>query len=194
MPRLCGHARPPILTEVKIELRSRFASLGYGVVMSEESPSPEAHDGNWYVLIAGLPRSAAALTLAPGVSLRPLEQPLSVFDVACAGAVGFRGWAVLEPVAPGCCSEIESAKDAAILPGYDTLNRAWLASTLLVLRVSHSIYVLRAVPTHGTSLLVIKNGLPMYFSNNCGRTDQMRPFTGPSGICLGFKAIYSLFI
>ena len=102
--------------------------------MSEQSPSPEAHDGNWYVLIAGLPRPAAALTLAPGVSLRPLQQPLSVFDLASAGAVGFRGWAVLEAVAPGCCAEIESAKDAAILPGYNTLNRAWLASALLVLR------------------------------------------------------------
>jgi hypothetical protein len=102
--------------------------------MSEQPPSPELHDGNWYVLIAGLRRPAAALTLAPGISLRPLEEPLSVFDLASAGAVGFRGWAVLEPVAPGCCSEIESAKDAAILPGYDTLNRAWLASALLVLR------------------------------------------------------------
>jgi hypothetical protein len=102
--------------------------------MSEHSPAPEPHDGNWYVLIAGLPRPAAALTLAPGVSLRPLEQPLSVFDLASAGAVGFGGWAVLEPLAPGCCAEMESAKDAAILPGYDTLNRAWLASALLVLR------------------------------------------------------------
>jgi len=102
--------------------------------MSEQSPSREAHDGNWYVLIAGLSCPAAALTLVPGVSLRPLEQPLSVFDLASAGAAGFRGWAVLEPVAPGCCSEIESAKDAANLPGYDALGRAWLASTLLVLR------------------------------------------------------------
>lgn len=102
--------------------------------MNEQSPSPEAHAGNWYVLITGLPRPSAALTLAPGVSIRPLEQPLSIFDLASAGAVGFQGWAVLEHVAPGCCSEIESAKDAAILPGYDTLNRAWLASTLLVLR------------------------------------------------------------
>ncbi|MEX0718391.1 MAG: hypothetical protein WD066_17480 [Planctomycetaceae bacterium] len=102
--------------------------------MSEQSPTPAAHGGNWYVLLAGLPRPARALTLAPGVSLRPLEQSLSIFDLASAGAVGFRGWAVLEPVAPRCSSEIESAKDAAILPGYDTLNRAWLASTLLVLR------------------------------------------------------------
>lgn len=112
---------------------ARFETLR-GRRMSEQSSSPEAHNGNWYVLIAGLPRPVAALTLAPGVSLRPLEQPLSVFDLASAGAVGFRGWSVLEPVAPGCYSEIESAKDAAILPGYDTLNRAWLASSLLVLR------------------------------------------------------------
>lgn len=102
--------------------------------MSEQSPSPKTHDGNWYVLTTGLPRPAGVLALAPGVSLRPLEQPLSVFDLASAGAVGFRSWAVLEPVARGCCAEIESAKDAAIVPGYDTLNRAWLASTLLVLR------------------------------------------------------------
>lgn len=102
--------------------------------MSNQSPPPQAYDGNWYVLIAGLSRPTTVLTLAPGVSLRALEQPLTVFDLASAGAVGFRGWAVLEPVAPGCCSEIESAKDAAILPGYDTLNRAWLASALLVLR------------------------------------------------------------
>ena len=102
--------------------------------MSEQLPSSKTHDGNWYVLIAGLPRPARALTLAPGVSLRPLEEPLSVFDLASAGAVGFRGGAILEPVAPRCCSEMESAKDAANVPGYDTLNRAWLASTLLVLR------------------------------------------------------------
>ncbi len=102
--------------------------------MSEQPPSSETHDGNWYVLVLGLPRPAVPLTLAPGVSLRPLEQPLSVFDLASAGAVGFRSWAVLEPVASSCCCEIESAKDAAVLPGYDALNRAWLSSTLLVLR------------------------------------------------------------
>ena len=92
------------------------------------------HDGNWYVLVAGLPAPAIPLTLASGVSLRRLEQPLSDFDLAAAGAAGFRKWAVLEPLAPACCSEIESSKDAAILPGYDALNRAWLLSTLLVLR------------------------------------------------------------
>lgn len=108
--------------------------MGKDTVMSEQSPSSEAHEGNWYVLITGLPRPTASLTLAPGISLRPLDQPLSVFDLAAAGGVGFRGWAVLEAVAPGCTCEIESAKDAATFPRNDTLNRAWLASALLVLR------------------------------------------------------------
>jgi len=59
--------------------------------MSEQSASPHAYDGNWYVLIAGLPRPAVALTLAPGVSLCPSNSPspsstwrlpdLSVFEV-----------------------------------------------------------------------------------------------------------------
>lgn len=102
--------------------------------MSERSVPREPYDGNWYVLISGLRRPTMALTLAPGISLRPLEESLSVFDLASAGAVGFRGWAVLEPVAPWCFCEIESEKDATTLPGYDTLNRAWLASALLVLR------------------------------------------------------------
>jgi hypothetical protein len=102
--------------------------------MSENEHLSGDHDGNWYVLMAGLRHPPTALTLAPGVSLRPLDTPLSVFDLAAAGAVGFRSWAVLEPIAQGCCCEIESAKDAAISPGYDTLNRAWLASSLLVLR------------------------------------------------------------
>ncbi len=102
--------------------------------MSEQPSSPMVHDGNWNVLVAGLPRPAAPLTLAPGVSLRPLDRPLSIFDLAAVGAAGFRGWAVLESVAPACVCEIESAKDAAVLPGYDALNRAWLASALLVLR------------------------------------------------------------
>jgi hypothetical protein len=90
--------------------------------------------GNWYVLTVGLPLVPEPLTLAPGISLRPLNNPLSVFDLAAAGAAGFRTWSVLEPVSSACTCEIESALDADITPGYDTLNRAWLASTLLVLR------------------------------------------------------------
>lgn len=95
---------------------------------------PKGTEGNWYILLAGLPRSQTSLVLAPGLGLRPLKSPLSVFDLAAAGAVGFRGWAALERFAHACTAEIESAKDANITPGYDTLNRAWLTTALLVLR------------------------------------------------------------
>lgn len=91
-------------------------------------------DRNWYILLAGLPRLPEPVQLSPGLTLRPLGSPLSVFDLAAAGAVGFREWAILEPIAHACTSEIESEKDAVTLPGYDTLNRAWLTSALLVLR------------------------------------------------------------
>lgn len=66
-------------------------------------------DGNWYVLLAGLPPFELAFVLAPGLGLRPLESPLSVFDLAAAGAVGFRGWAALEQFSPACTAEIESS-------------------------------------------------------------------------------------
>jgi hypothetical protein len=95
---------------------------------------PPIADGNWYILLAGLPRFETSAVLAPGLGLRPLETPLTVFDLAAAGAVGFKGWAALEQFTPACTAEIESAKDASITAGYDTLNRAWLATALLVLR------------------------------------------------------------
>ena len=91
-------------------------------------------DGNWYVLAAGLPSPTKPLVLAPGLSVRPLSSELTVFDLAAAGGVGFREWATLEPLVTKCTCEIESAKDSVTAPGYDTLNRAWLASALLVLR------------------------------------------------------------
>jgi len=93
-----------------------------------------AQGSNWYVLIAGMPPPTSPLTIAGGITLVPLQKHLSVFDLAAAGAVGFRQWSVLEGIAAACTCEIESALDAAVLPGYDTLNRAWLASALLVLR------------------------------------------------------------
>jgi hypothetical protein len=99
--------------------------------MPSEDSQPEV---NWYILTTGLPAIREPVTLAPGVTLRPLNAPLTVFDLAAAGAVGFRQWSVLEPLASSCTCEIESAKDSDVAPGYDTLNRAWLASTLLVLR------------------------------------------------------------
>jgi hypothetical protein len=82
----------------------------------------------WNLKVAGNVR------LAPGLTLRPLGGPLEIWDLAAAGAVGFREWATLEPFAHNLHCELESAKDAAILPGYDALNRAWLASCLLLLR------------------------------------------------------------
>ena len=91
-------------------------------------------DGNWCVLAAGLPSPTKPLVLAPGLSVRPLSSELTVFDLAAAGGVGFREWATLEPLVTECTCEIESAKDSDTPPGYDTLNRAWLASALLVLR------------------------------------------------------------
>ena len=100
----------------------------------QEPVESDIHQGNWHVLVMGLPRPEKPLTLAPGLTLVPLEAPLSVFDLAAAGAVGFREWAMLEVVSRLCTCEVETAKDSDVTPGYDTLNRAWLASALLVLR------------------------------------------------------------
>ena len=88
--------------------------------MSEQPPS-----GNWYVLIWNL-KLEAPRVVAPGLTLRPLNAALTVWDLAAVGAAGFREWATLEPFAHNVHCEIESAKDAAVLPGYDALNRAWL--------------------------------------------------------------------
>jgi hypothetical protein len=72
--------------------------------------------------------------LADGVTLRPITSRLSVFDLAALGGAGFRQWAILEPLAHAATCEIETAADAAVVPGYDPLNRAWLLTALLVLR------------------------------------------------------------
>ncbi len=90
--------------------------------------------GNWYILIWNLDIEEPLFQLGPGISVRRLDSNLSVFDLAAAGAVGFREWAMLEPYAINCACEIETAQDAAIKPGYDSLNRAWLASALLKLK------------------------------------------------------------
>jgi hypothetical protein len=90
--------------------------------------------GNWYVLVAALVPAKEPLVLAPGLGLRQIPCPITIFDLAEAGAAGFSAWAALEPLCKCCFAEIESAKDADTAPGYDTLNRAWLATALLVLR------------------------------------------------------------
>jgi hypothetical protein len=89
---------------------------------------------NLYVLVAGLPVVDKPLQLAPGITICPLTCDLAIFDMAAVGAVGFQEWAVVGSLASQCVSEIESATDSAIVPGYDTLGRVWLASALLLLR------------------------------------------------------------
>lgn len=94
----------------------------------------EQQKGNRYVLLLGLDCESSPLAIAPGLSVRRLSNPITIFDLAAAGAVGFHQWSMLGPVVNGCKCEIETAKDADITPGYDALNRAWLACTLLLLR------------------------------------------------------------
>jgi hypothetical protein len=79
---------------------------------------------NWYVLIAGLSPPRSEIHIAAGLTLRPLGVVPSVFDLAAAGAAGFRQWAAIEPFASVCTCEIESSYDATMETGYDTLNRA----------------------------------------------------------------------
>ena len=96
--------------------------------------SMEEFFGNWYILLSNLDIEESIFQLGSGVSIRRLDSRISVFDLAATGAAGFREWAMLEPFLPGCVSEIETSQDAAVKPGYDTLNRAWLASALLKLK------------------------------------------------------------
>ena len=98
------------------------------------TPDSAQGSSNWYVLIAGLMPPPGDVYLAPGLAIRSLRVVPSVFDLAAAGAAGFRQWAALEPFASVCTCEIESSVDGATAPGYDALNRAWLATSLLVLR------------------------------------------------------------
>jgi hypothetical protein len=97
-------------------------------------PDVDRESSNWYVLLAGLSSPEAEVHLASGLTLRPLAAVPSVFDLAAAGAAGFRQWAAIEPFASLCTCEIESSFDGTASAGYDTLNRAWLATSLLVLR------------------------------------------------------------
>lgn len=91
---------------------------------------PEA----WYVLVCGLPLAENSFDLGSSITLRRLLTPLSVFDLAAVGAVGFRQWAALEPLVAAATAEIWSPTNAATKPGYDALNKCWLVSALLVLR------------------------------------------------------------
>jgi len=94
----------------------------------------EENLSSWYILIWNLDVEEPFFKLGPGVYIRRLNNSISVFDLAAAGAAGFREWAMLEPFLPRCVCEIETGEEAAISPGYDTLNRAWLASGLTKLK------------------------------------------------------------
>jgi len=94
----------------------------------------EEYSGSWYILIWNLDIEGVSLKLGPGISIRRLDDDISVFDLAATGAAGFREWAMLEIFLPRCVCEIASAQDMALEPGYDTLSRAWLASALIKLR------------------------------------------------------------
>ena len=88
----------------------------------------------WHVLVCGLPLAEDTFDLGSLLTLRRIVSPLSIFDLAAAGAVGFREWATLEPLAPTATAEIVSPVAAAQSPGYDPLNKCWLVSALLVIR------------------------------------------------------------
>jgi len=94
----------------------------------------EENLNNWYILICNLDVEEPFFKLGPGIYIRRLNSSISVFDLAAAGAAGFREWAMLEPFLPGCVCEIETGQEAGVPPGYDTLNRAWLASGLIKLK------------------------------------------------------------
>ncbi len=97
----------------------------------ESLPTPQT----WNVLVCGLPLGGESFELGSSLVLRPLWTPLTVFDLAAAGAVGFREWAALEPLAAFATAEVTSpAGDEAVAPGYDALNKCWLVSALLVIR------------------------------------------------------------
>lgn len=101
--------------------------------MASEPNSASKPDA-WHVLVCGLPLNGDTFDLGESITIRRLVYPLSVFDLAAVGAVGFREWAVLEPLATLATCEIISPVAAAKLPGYDALNRCWLISALLVIR------------------------------------------------------------
>ena len=87
-----------------------------------------------YVLVVGLTMEESEYDLGESVLIRRLEKPLTVFDLAAAGTAGFKEWALLEPMVQSATIEIVSSESEAKKPGFDALNKCWLASALMVLR------------------------------------------------------------
>jgi len=71
-----GYIRRPISRRVE-----RTAKRGSDTVAGQGPAESDTHQANWYVLVMGLPRPEAPLTLAPALTLVPLDSPLSVFDL-----------------------------------------------------------------------------------------------------------------
>jgi len=119
-----------------IQHRGGAGELSVGLEMKNTmiQPPKEMHPKALHVLVCDLPMSEDSLELGRHLSIRRLMNPLSVFDLAAVGAVGFREWAALEPFASSATAEVISLAEAEKLEGYDPLNRSWLASALLVLR------------------------------------------------------------
>lgn len=88
----------------------------------------------WHILATGLSFDEDEIYLSDYLKIVKLQNKLSVFDLAAAGSKGFREWAMLEPIAVSCNFEIVSTQNPKLQKGYDSLNRAWLLNTLLVLR------------------------------------------------------------
>jgi hypothetical protein len=89
---------------------------------------------SWHVLTCRLSLAKDRLPVGHGLEIRRIVSPLTIFDLAAAGAAGFDTWAALSPLAPVSTAEIYSETTPETPPGYDALNRAWLLSALLVLR------------------------------------------------------------
>lgn len=102
-------------------------------LMEEKATTPGEHI-DWHVLIAGLSLDDDEYDLGSGLTLSKLKKPLSIFDLAAVGAVGFREAMVIDPLVHACTCELISRKDALTLPGHDTLNRAWVVSALILFR------------------------------------------------------------
>ena len=147
------------------------------------------HNGNWYILVAALLPPAQPLTLAPGISIRKLPCLISLLDLAEAGKVGFTAWAALQPFSKYLFAEIESAKDADTSPGYNTLDRAWLVTALLVLR---GFTPLRNVACSGYSWANIAGSYKRFSaSKTVENRPQLPPFNGTL-MDFHFKSIVDL--
>ncbi len=106
----------------------------------------------YYILVWNMDMDESEYILGESLLLRRIPLKISVFDLAAVGAVGFREWAILEPMADNLTAEIVSPQDAVRLPGYDALNKGWLASVLFVLR-GFANHMCPAVSTYSWSMV-----------------------------------------